>query len=201
MERVAGWGAAILVLAFLPVWLSHAEENPTRKIQSAISHRCVLECAWVKERCIDGGQAEARCRDEMSLCRRGCMAPEAVKKAMKSSPPRGWGETKKDAIEVCLPSGQHSFLADLQCPDGKAPRYHRVGSVGSRNPMPEEMDFKPSLMDPTYRLKKGEVDYHVVDKYEVACSEKTHTLFFDMYHCGDPKPWKAPRGFTRPPRG
>ena len=40
-----------------------------------------------------------------------------------------------------------------------------------------------------------------VDRYEVKCPKKTYTLFFDMYHCGTPKPWLAPKGFTRPPRG
>jgi len=57
-----------------------------------------------------------------------------------------------------------------------------------------------SMMDPTHRLKPGEVDYHIIDSYEVKCSNKTRTLFFDMYHCGTPKPWQAPKGFTRPPR-
>jgi hypothetical protein len=129
------------------------------------------------------------------------MNPAEVAAAMKQKVPDDWGSSKKNAIEVCLPSGEHYFLRDLRCPDGKAPRYRRLGSVGSRTPMPDGMDFKPGLMDPTIPVKRGEADYHVIDKYEVTCTKATYILFLDMYHCPGPKPWAAPRGFTRPPHG
>jgi hypothetical protein len=193
--------SVILIGLILPAVLTRAGEDPRRKVKSAISHRCMLECVWLKERCDSAGAAGTACRDQLNLCGRGCMDPAAVQAVLDAKVADGWGESIKNAIEVCLPSGEHYFLDDLRCPDGKAPQARRIGSVGPRNPMPDDLPFQAAQMDPAHRLKKGETDYHIIDKYEVVCRKETRVLFFDMYHCGTPKPWKAPRGFTRPPRG
>jgi hypothetical protein len=190
----------LAVLAVVPLLVARAGDEPDgadAKIKNAIRHRCVLECVWAKERSPGGQEGDAF----MKKCGEACMDRQAMQAVMKAKIPEGWGTTKEDAIEVCLPSGEHYFLQDLRCPDGEAPEYQRSGSVGSRNKMPEDMQFNMDMMDPTHRLKPGEIDYHIVDRYEVKCKKKTHVLFFDMYHCGTLKPWKSPKGFTRPPRG
>jgi hypothetical protein len=193
-----------VLLAFcaaVPLFLAQAGEkaaaDTSAEIKNSIRHRCVLECVWANERSPGGPKGDAF----VKKCGEGCMDKKAIEAVVKAEVSKDWGTTKQKAIEVCLPSGEHYFLQDLRCPDGKAPEYQRSGSVGSRNPMPEDMEFDMSLMDPTHRLKPGEIDYHIIDRYEVKCRKKTHVLFLDMYHCGTLKPWKAPQGFTRPPRG
>ena len=190
----------LAVCMAVPLFIAQAGDEAAdagAKLKNAVRHRCVLECVWAKERSPGKKEGDAF----MKKCGEACMDKKAIEAAMKSKVPDGWGATKEKAIEVCLPSGEHYFLQDLLCPDGKAPKFNRSGNVGSRNPMPEDMEFNMSMMDPTHRMKPGEVDYHIIDRYEVKCSKKTHTLFFDMYHCGTLKPWLVPQGFTRPPRG
>lgn len=181
----------------VPVFLAQAGEKTGAEIKNSIRHRCVLECVWAKERSPSKKEGEAF----MKKCGEGCMDKTAIEAAVKGAVSNDWGTTKETAIEVCLPSGEHYFLQDLRCPGGKAPEYNRSGNVGSRNPMPQDMEFNMGMMDPTRQMKPGEVDYHIIDRYEVKCPEKTYVLFFDMYHCGTLKAWKAPAGFTRPPRG
>ena len=191
----------LAIFMAIPVFVTQAGEeaaaDPAAKIKHSIRHRCVLECVWAKERSQGKKEGDAF----MKECGESCMDQKAIEAALKAKVPEGWGATKEKAIEVCLPSGEHYFLQDLRCPGGKAPEYNRSGNVGSRNPMPEDMEFNMKMMDPTYKLKPGEIDYHIIDRYEVKCPKKTHVLFFDMYHCGTLKPWLAPEGFTRPPRG
>jgi hypothetical protein len=189
----------IILLAFcmaVPMFLAKAGDKADVSIKSSIRHRCVLECVWAKERSPSKKEGEAF----MKKCGEGCMEKKAIEAAVGGKVSKDWGTTKEKAIEVCLPSGEHYFLQDLRCPDGKAPEYKRSGNVGSRNPMPEDMEFNMSMMDPTHKMKPGEIDYHIIDRYEAKCGKKTYVLFFDMYHCGTLKPWKAPQGFTRPPR-
>lgn len=166
------------------------------KLTEAVRHRCILECVWAKDHKFSGGKGDAF----MNACGEACMDPKAIQAAIEAEIPAGWGTTKKDAIEVCLPAGEQYFLRDLRCPGGERPTFERSGSVGPRNPIPEGTPFDMKMMDPTHRLAPGEVDHHTIDRYEVSCPGKTHTLYLDMYHCGTPKPWKAPKGFTRPLR-
>lgn len=183
-----------------PMFLAQAGDKKAdagTKIKHSIRHRCVLECVWAKERSPGKKEGEAF----MKTCGETCMDQKAIEAALKAKVPEGWGTTKENAIEVCLPAGEHYFLQDLRCPGGKAPEYNRSGNVGSRNPMPQDLEFNMKMMDPTYKQKPGEADYHIIDRYEVKCPKKTHLLFFDMYHCGTVKPWLPPEGFTRPPRG
>ncbi len=115
------------------------------------------------------------------------------------------GSAPVTAIEVCKPQGEREYLSHLVCPSGNRPAYERAGSVGTRNPMPANPS-KAELNQITEadltgrKLRPGETDYHVIDKYEVVCSkgdEKDKTiLYLDMYHCHDTHPAVAPEGFT-----
>ncbi|MBW1810137.1 MAG: hypothetical protein JRJ19_08330 [Deltaproteobacteria bacterium] len=189
----------VAMLVAVPLLWAVAADEDSAKVKSAIRHRCILECVWLEDRC--NSSKAPGCKDSIKACTAVCMDDETLKAAMAEKPPKTWGTTIKEAIEVCLPSGEQYFLRDLLCAGSKAPGYERSGSVGPRNPMPADAGFDANMLDPTYRLKKGQVDTHIIDKYEVRCEKKTHILYFDMYHCGTPKPWAAPEGFTRPPRG
>ena len=165
------------------------------KKRLVILHRCLLECDWAKPMC---EQFEGKdCPDKHKTCIARCRDEQAIKAALATQPAATWGTIKPEAIEVCLPSGEHQFIRDLRCPDGTPPRYERVGSVGSRNPPPEGQQLE-LMPDATRPLKEGELDTHVVDQYRLNCGKKEIILFFDMYHCTGPKPWAAPKGFSRP---
>ncbi|MBN2496048.1 MAG: hypothetical protein JXR96_15755 [Deltaproteobacteria bacterium] len=196
-----------VILLLLPLLLAPLPPESTRKtvpdaddahLRHAIRHRCVLGCIWAyrDHKRPDSGDTEA----QIKTCSERCFDAEAIESALAFRPAASWGTTKKEAIEVCLPAGEHYFIEDLRCPDGKRPTYHRIGSMGPRNPYPKDGDV-PLLMDFTKPLEPGQVDYHIVDKYEIDCpGGKKHILYFDMYHCTGPKPWAAPAGFSRPVR-
>jgi hypothetical protein len=111
------------------------------------------------------------------------------------------GRKKEEAINVCEPRGQRMYLARLRCPDGQPPRFGRRGNVGPRNERKGDTSEDELLrqMDMKRRLDPGEVDYHVIDVYQVECSDATHDIFMDMYHCADPRTSKPPSGFTITP--
>lgn len=110
------------------------------------------------------------------------------------------GRSKEQAIDVCGPPGQRAYLRSLRCGDGQVPTFDRAGNVGSRNPrsgsVPESVVLEQ--MDPSRPLGKGEVDYHIVDRYKVVCSDGEHSLYMDMYHCAGPQTGVPPSGFTMP---
>ncbi|SRR5260221_7854132 len=98
--------------------------------------------------------------------------------------PPGFGRSKEQAIEVCLPPGEKAYLAGLRCADGSKPLPRSLGSIGSRRQPIEPDDARILLqMDPERRLAPGEPDFHIVDAIEAHCPEAVTTLFFDMYHC------------------
>jgi hypothetical protein len=108
------------------------------------------------------------------------------------------GRSKERAIEVCQPRGERDYLARLRCPDGRQPAFSRHGNVGSRNaakPGTPDRDLLEQ-MDPTRQLRPGEIDSHIIDVYQVTCSDKVHELYMDMYHCVGPQTSEAPSGFT-----
>lgn len=113
----------------------------------------------------------------------------------------GLGETKAQAIEVCMPQGERRYIEQLRCADGGAPTYKRVGSMGSRNEISGERSKEQSeqmlkqIIGRGAALAPGETDYHIIDGYEVNCRDKTRTLYFDMYHCNAPQTTVPPRGF------
>jgi hypothetical protein len=109
------------------------------------------------------------------------------------------GQSKATAIEVCGPPGQRAYLNQLVCTTGERPSYRRVGSFGARTAVPplsgEDAAARLKRALSTRALKPGEVDEHIVDGYEVVCSDTTHMIYLDMYHCEQPAPTTAPPGF------
>jgi hypothetical protein len=93
------------------------------------------------------------------------------------------------------------YLSRLRCPDGQPPRFGRRGNVGARNPRNADDTDEDVIrqLNMSRRLEPGEVDHHVIDVYEVECSDQRHEIFMDMYHCADPRPNKPPSGFTITP--
>lgn len=118
----------------------------------------------------------------------------------QEAPSSDYGKTRAQAIEVCEPKGERAYLARLVCPDQSHPEFERAGSVGPRNPPPENMTEEQAMAmlvgDRFAPLAEGAIDLHIVDGYTVQCGEDTSTLYLDMYHCDVPPPDKAPEGFT-----
>ena len=113
------------------------------------------------------------------------------------SAPPGFGISKERAVEVCLPPGEKAYLGGLRCPDGSAPKPHRIGSLGSRMQPIDPNDPRILLqMDPERPLAPGEPDLHIVDAVEAHCPGAVYTLFLDMYHC-PAAPQPAPDGLAR----
>ena len=118
-----------------------------------------------------------------------------------------WGYTKEEAIEVCDPKGQRAYLSALVCPNGSRPDFCRVGNFGERTPIDIEGELTPEqeaqlvdrIMNKNAILASGEKDYHIVDGYEVTCGNDKHLIYMDMYHCQQPAPTHAPKGFTFSP--
>lgn len=112
-----------------------------------------------------------------------------------------FGRSKEEAINVCQPMGQRKYLSRLRCSDGQPPRFGRRGNVGARNQRKGGVTEEDMIrqMDMSRVLGPGEVDYHIIDLYEVECSDTTHEIFMDMYHCADPRTSKPPSGFTITP--
>ena len=114
-----------------------------------------------------------------------------------------WGYTIASAIEVCMPPGERQYLANLRCADGLRPTFYRVGNFGERTPLvvdkglsvQEQAKLVDRLMDPYVVLAPGEGDHHIVDGYAVDCRGEEVMLYLDMYHCSQPAPTVAPRGF------
>lgn len=94
--------------------------------------------------------------------------------------------------------GEREYLSRLRCADGSVPAFERLGSVGSRNPV-ETPEQEEAAMDQVIGGKPigpDEVDYHVIDLYELVCPDGQFSVFLDMYHCGQPPPTVAPPGLT-----
>ena len=109
----------------------------------------------------------------------------------------GYGESMTAAVEVCQPDGQRAYLARLVCEDGKVPRFKRLGSYGPRHALPADRSVSEQIADSKRDpLAPGEVDYHVVDGYELSCEASRRIVYLDMYHCHQPPPQTAPPGFT-----
>jgi len=129
----------------------------------------------------------------------GCAAsPQRVAPAISVS---SLGDTKATALEVCEPRGERDYLNRLRCSDGTKPAYRRIGSVGGRSDLPENLTKEQSaaLLEQIISgapLKPGEPDYHVVDGYELSCPATKRMVYIDMYHCNQPAPAFAPIGFT-----
>jgi hypothetical protein len=100
-----------------------------------------------------------------------------------------------------MPDGQRAYLARLVCPGGEHAAFRRIGSVGERTKLPDDMNPQEQerILEQILSrrpLRDGETDYHMVDGYEVACPDRTVLVHLDMYHCDAPRPRTAPSGFT-----
>jgi hypothetical protein len=114
-------------------------------------------------------------------------------------PSEGWGLAQEEAIEVCKPAGEWAYLNRLRCADGSAPKWRRVGSVGSRHQVPADMSSEARFaqMDPERPVPEGEVDVHTIDLYDVMCPKQpTVQMYLDMYHCPQPDYMFGPKGFS-----
>jgi hypothetical protein len=108
--------------------------------------------------------------------------------------------SKENPVEVCKPAGQREYLSNLVCASGATPTFKRIQNVGLRN---ESSTNIAGSKDGAYlermisgaKLQPGEVDTHVVDEYEVMCSDKKSIVYLDMYHCFDQLANIAPAGF------
>jgi hypothetical protein len=109
----------------------------------------------------------------------------------------GYGESMRAAIEVCRRDGERAYLTRLVCPTGESVTFDRQGTPGTRNELPADQSVSEqvsnSRRDP---LQPGEVDYHAVDAYEVACGTSKRVLYLDMYHCHQAAPTDAPPGYS-----
>lgn len=171
-------------------------DHDPEKVRAAIQHSCVSECFILKDH--DQFLTEKKRDERQQACMRQCMDPALTRAALEATPDPEWGLTKELAIDVCLPPGEHLLLSELRCAGGQPPTFKRSGNVGPRNPIASE-SFDEAWMDPFLPVPKGKKDEHIVDRYEVVCPDKTVVVFMDMYHCGTPKLWAAPAGFSRPP--
>jgi hypothetical protein len=76
--------------------------------------------------------------------------------------------------------------------------FRRLGAAGARNEPRTEAEerFAEDQMREGRHLAPGEVDFHIVDVYEVICGGKPVEVYLDMYHCSQPQPSEAIPGFT-----
>lgn len=168
-------------------------DNPW--LTPTIARRCFRFCAFISEEC--GRRGSGDCGRAMVQCVNSCFDLDRLKQAAQARAPAGWGSSKQSAINTCLPPGVKLLMQDLRCSGGAKPRFHRVGSVGSRSPRPGTVTSLQ--MDWTRPLKPQEPDHHIVDHYQLQCGAHKTSLYLDLYHCADgPAPWNAPSGFTRP---
>lgn len=83
----------------------------------------------------------------------------------------------ENPVRAHMPAGQHAYLRRLRCPDGTAPQFRRLGSVG--------LSPYGSMMD----------------VYEIVCGESLRrTIHMDMYHPGYIEE-RAIEGFSIEPPG
>jgi hypothetical protein len=172
---------------------------PKFVVRQAILDRCLHRCDVRSQ--VHKLVGDPKSSAHRKACEKSCSTPESLDRALKAELPDDWGLSVKNAIETCTPIGTHDFLDDLLCKDGSKPAYRRIGQAGSRQKGPAIDINKVDIGNlDMIRVPPGQPDTHIVDKWEVKCGSKIHTLFFDVYHCLDPKPWAAPKGFKRPLR-
>ena len=108
-----------------------------------------------------------------------------------------FGLSRDRPVEVCWPRGEREYLQRLRCSKGDV-TFRRGGAAGARNEPRTEAEERlaEDQMREGRRLAPDEVDFHVVDVYEVTCGAKTLEVYLDMYHCNQPQPSEAIQGFT-----
>ena len=110
---------------------------------------CVMVCAWAQDKAAPAD-------------------PDRATVVTKAAEPLG---ANTNPVRCDMPSGQRAYLSRLRGPDGKPPRFHRVGSFGA-----------------------GPYG-NMLDGYEVKSGTNTVMVFMDMYHPGYVETNAVP-GFT-----
>jgi hypothetical protein len=121
-----------------------------------------------------------------------------------ANPDESFGLSKAKPIEVCKPDGQRAYLGRLVCPSGATPEFVRIGGFGPRTSVPDSApkDQQMAALKKAFQFTTpapGEMDYHNVDGFDLACGSNHTTVYVDMYHCDRPPTAVAPRGFTLRP--
>jgi hypothetical protein len=98
----------------------------------------------------------------------------------------GSGSSALEPAEVCRPEGANARLAQLTCEGGAVPTVQRRRNAGPRNDPPDDLpaDIWERMRDPNEPLETDEVDYHVVDRFELDCDGELRAYYVDVYHCG-----------------
>ena len=99
--------------------------------------------------------------------------------------PNGPGSRPSEPIEVCLAKGAQERLAQLHCANGSVPTIARRRNVGPRSDPPDSLSLATwdRMGDPQRALISGEVDYHIIDLFEVDCAGVAASVYVDAYHC------------------
>jgi hypothetical protein len=109
--------------------------------------------------------------------------------------PSGYGRSREQAVELCLPPGENGYLKLLTCPGGSEPKVVSRESVGPRHEATDrEAPLLLEQLDAARPLRPGERDLHIVDRLLLACPAGDLELFLDMYHCGGGGPLGPPEG-------
>ena len=114
----------------------------------------------------------------------------------------GFAVSKASAAEVCLPEGELEYLRIAPLLLRRRARFHRVGSVGSRNPAEANDPRLLQQMDISGVLPPGDPDLHIIDAYELRCGdEDLHRSTSTCTTARGAQEQPAPDGFTRSATG
>lgn len=116
------------------------------------------------------------------------MVPPPSREAPPPRPltPDGPGSSLLQPAEVCLPQGAMARVAQLACENGAAPTLLGRRNAGPRNDPPDNLPAEvwERMGDPEQPLEAGELDYHVIDRFELECDGDARSYYIDVYHCG-----------------
>jgi len=110
----------------------------------------------------------------------------------------GLGLSKTTAVEVCGPNGARDYLDRLRCPNGSPVRFQRRGSMGLHNDpgTNSEEDAARQQSMSAAPIPTGQRDFHLIDGYSADCPSRKSFLYFDAYHCPEPRHQVPPPGFS-----
>lgn len=104
---------------------------------------------------------------------KSAMKGKKLEKAIKEADAHPLG-SEQNPVRAAMPQGQRAYLAQLRCADGKAPKFDRMGNMGTG------------------------IFGNFVDAYNLSCegsTPETSTIYMDMYHAGY-RETRALPGFT-----
>lgn len=119
--------------------------------------------------------ATATARDRLSdmLSGQSAIKGKKLEKAIAKAETHPLG-SEENPVRVEMPQGQHAYLHQLRCADGRAPQFARQGSMGIG------------------------VFGNIIDAYDVRCEGSepaSAVVYMDMYHAGH-RETRAVPGFT-----